>query len=122
MAFPLRREQRQLIGCLCQKESSPQENGPGVHPPGLSGFVTRWGDHRGTPDCILSLVAAGKHCDRSKGIGGQRQNGPGAGGRRGRQTSWGGFSPEWGLARFRGAKNDLGLPTLISSGRLEPLV
>jgi hypothetical protein len=27
-----------------------------------------------------------------------------------------------GLARFRGAKNDLGLPTLISSGRLEPLV
>ena len=29
MAFPLRREQQQLNECLCQKESRPQENGPG---------------------------------------------------------------------------------------------
>src|SRR6516225_8991379 len=30
---------RQLIEGLCQKESSPQEKGPGVHPLGPKGFV-----------------------------------------------------------------------------------
>jgi hypothetical protein len=61
------------------KRKQSSRKWPRGHAPGPSGFVTRRGDHRRTPDWILSPVAAGKHCGRSKGVGGQRQNGPGVG-------------------------------------------
>jgi len=118
---PLRREQQQLIGCLCQKESSPQENGPGCIRRGHQVSSPDGETMRPSEDARLHSVASSggqalRQIKRHRWATPQR---PRRGGRRRRQTS-GGFSPEWG--GLWGAKNDLGLPTLISSGRLEPLV
>jgi len=44
-------------GHICLKRNQSRRKWPRVHPPGPSAFITRRGDHRRTPDCILSLVA-----------------------------------------------------------------
>src|ERR1700752_2304272 len=112
MAFPLRREKQQLIGCLCQKESSPQENGPGCIRRGHQVSSPDGETMRPSEDARLHSVASSS--GQALRHGGQPHNAPGPGDADAVKPLE--VSPRnGGLARFRGAKNDLDVLVLISS-------